>query len=49
MDENDENDLLDPDIVALLQDPSLWQQSSDGLEDRIAADIAEERRVVVPM
>jgi hypothetical protein len=49
MDENDENDLLDPDIVALLRDPSLWQEPSAGLEDRIVADIAEERRVVVPI
>ena len=49
MDENDENDLLDPDIVALLRDPSLWQEPSAELEDRIVADIAEERRVVVPI
>ena len=49
MDENEENDLLDPDIVALLDDPSLWQEPSDGLEDRIVADIGEERRVVVPI
>jgi Anti-sigma-K factor rskA len=49
MDENEENDLLDPEIVALLRDPSLWQEPSDGLEDRIVADIAEERRVVVPI
>src|SRR4249919_351809 len=49
MDENEENDLLDPEIVALLRDPSLWQEPSDGLEDRIVADIADERRVVVPI
>ena len=49
MDENDENDVLDPDIVALLQDPSLWQDPSDGLEDRIVANIGDERRVVVPI
>jgi len=49
MDENDENDLLDADIVALLQDQSLWQDPSDGLEDRVVAGISEERRVVVPI
>jgi hypothetical protein len=49
MDESDENDLLDADIVALLRDPSLWQEPSAGLEDRIASDIAEERQVVVPI
>jgi Anti-sigma-K factor rskA len=49
MDESDDNDLLDPDIVALLRDPSLWQEPGAGLEDRIASDIAEERRVVVPI
>ena len=49
MDENEENDVLDPDIVALLNDPTLWQEPSDGLEDRIVTDIAQERRVVVPI
>ncbi len=49
MDENEENDVLDPDIVALLDDPTLWQEPSNGLEDRIVTDIAQERRVVVPI
>jgi Anti-sigma-K factor rskA len=49
MDENDENDLLDADIVALLDDPSLWQEPRAELEDRIVAGITEERRVVVPI
>lgn len=49
MDDNDENDLLDPDIVALLRDPSLWLEPSEQLEDRVAAGIAEDRRVVVPI
>jgi hypothetical protein len=49
MDDNDENDLLEPDIVALLRDPSLWQEPDAGLEDRIAAAISDERRVVVPI
>ena len=52
MDENDDNeinDLLDPDIVALLRDSSLWLEPSAQLEDRVAAGIAEERRVVVPI
>jgi hypothetical protein len=45
---DDEND-LDPEIVALLRDPNLWLEPSDQLEDRIVADIADERRVVVPI
>ena len=49
MDDNEENDLLEPDILALLRDPSLWQEPSAQLEDRVAAGIAEERRVVVPI
>ena len=49
MDENDDNDLLDPDIVALLGDSSLWLEPSEQLEDRVVAGIAEERRVVVPI
>jgi Anti-sigma-K factor rskA len=49
MDENEENDLLDADIVALLSDPSLWQEPSESLEDRIVAGIVDERRVVVPI
>ena len=49
MDDNEENDLLEPDIVALLRDPSLWQEPSAQLEDRIVAGITEERRVVVPI
>jgi hypothetical protein len=48
-DNNEENDLLDSDIVALLRDPSLWLEPSEQLEDRVAAGIAEERRVVVPI
>jgi hypothetical protein len=36
---------IHPDIVALLREPSLWQEPSDGLRI-IVADIAEERRVV---
>jgi hypothetical protein len=49
MDDNEENDLLDAEFVALLGNPSLWQEPSDGLEDRIVAEISEERRVVVPI
>jgi hypothetical protein len=49
MDDNEENDLLEPDILALLRDPSLWQEPSAQLEDRVAAGIADERRVVVPI
>ena len=49
MDDNDENDLLEPDIVALLSDPSLWQEPGNDLEDRIATAISDERRVVVPI
>ncbi len=49
MDENDDNDLLDPDIVALLGDASMWLEPSEQLEDRVVAGIAEERRVVVPI
>ena len=32
-----------------LNDPTLWQEPSDGLEDRIVTDIAQERRAVVPI
>ena len=49
MDDNDENDLLEPDIVALLRDPSLWHEPGSDLEDRVAAAISAERRVVVPI
>ena len=49
MDDNDENDLLEPDIVALLSDPSLWQEPGNDLEDRIATAISDERLVVVPI
>ena len=49
MDDNDENDLLEPDIVALLGDPSLWHEPGSDVEDRIAAAISDERRVVVPI
>jgi subtilisin family serine protease len=49
MDDNEENDLLEPDILALLRDTSLWQEPSAKLEDRVVAAIADERRVVVPI
>jgi hypothetical protein len=49
MDDNEENDLLEPDILALLRDTSLWQEPSAGLENRVVAGIADERRVVVPI
>ena len=49
MDDNEENDLLEPDILALLRDTSLWQEPSAQLEDRVVAGIADERRVVVPI
>lgn len=49
MDDNEENDLLEPDILALLRDTSMWQEPSADLEDRVAAGIADERRVVVPI
>ena len=49
MDDNDENDLLEPDIVALLRDPSLWQEPGNGLEDRVVGAISDEQRVVVPI
>jgi hypothetical protein len=49
MDDNEENDLLEPDILALLRDTSLWQEPSADLEDRVVAGIADERRVVVPI
>ena len=48
MDDEDPDGRLDPEIVALLRDPSLWEQPSAHLEDRVAAGIADERRVVVP-
>jgi hypothetical protein len=49
MDDEKENDLLEPDILALLRDTSLWQEPSADLEDRVVAGIADERRVVVPI
>lgn len=49
MDDNDENDLLEPDIIALLRDPSLWQEPGAGLEDRIVSAISDEQQVVVPI
>ena len=49
MDDDEENDLLEPDILALLRDTSLWQEPSAELEDRVVAGIADERRVVVPI
>jgi hypothetical protein len=48
MDDN-EDEVLDPDIRLLLGDPSMWLEPSDQLENRVAAGIAEERRVVVPI
>lgn len=49
MDDNDDNDVLDPEIAALLADPSLWLEPGQPLEDRVVAGITEERRVVVPI
>jgi hypothetical protein len=49
VDSNEDGAFLEPDIVALLHDPSLWEEPSAQLEDRVAAGIAEDRRVVVPM
>jgi hypothetical protein len=49
MDDNEENDLLEPDILALLRDTSLWQEPSAELEERVVAGITDERRVVVPI
>jgi Anti-sigma-K factor rskA len=49
MNDDDENGMLDTEIAALLGDPSLWQEPSDQLEDRVVAGIVEERRVVVPI
>jgi Anti-sigma-K factor rskA len=49
MNENEENDLLEPDILALLGDPTLWQEPSDQLESRVVAGIADERSVVIPI
>lgn len=49
MDDSDENGMLDTEIAALLGDPSLWQEPSDQLEDRVVAGIVEEQRVVVPI
>jgi Anti-sigma-K factor rskA len=49
MDENDDEEVLDPDIRLLLGDPSMWLEPSDQLESRVAAAISEERRVIVPI
>ena len=49
VDSSDDGAMLDPEIVALLSDPSLWEEPPPTLEDRVVAGIAEERRVVVPM
>ena len=49
MDDDDDNDALDAELIALLSDPTIWDEPSDSLEDRVVAGIAEERRVVVPM
>lgn len=49
MKDDDDNDALDAELIALLSDPSIWDEPSDSLEDRVVAGIAEERRVVVPM
>jgi hypothetical protein len=49
VDSNDDGAMLDPEIVALLHDPSLWEEPGAQLEDRVVSRIADERRVVVPM
>jgi hypothetical protein len=49
MSSNDETAGLDGEIAALLADPSMWVEPSADLEDRVAASIAEERRVIVPL
>src|SRR3954454_17442424 len=49
MDSDDDGAMLDPEIVALLRDQSLWDEPPAELEDRVVAGIADERRVVVPM
>jgi hypothetical protein len=49
VDDSDESGLLEPEIVALLGDPSLWDEPSGGLEDRVVGGITAERRVVVPI
>src|SRR3954452_9112652 len=49
MDSDDDGAMLDPEIVALLRDQSLWDEPSAELEDRVVSGIADERRVVVPM
>src|SRR3954453_19084670 len=49
MDSDDDGAMLDPEIVALLRDQSLWDEPSAELEDRVVSGIADERRGVVPM
>jgi hypothetical protein len=49
MEDDDNNDALDAELIALLSDTSIWDEPSDSLEDRVVASIAQERRVVVPM
>jgi hypothetical protein len=49
MDDNEDEEVLDPDIRLLLGDPSMWLEPSDQLENRVADAISEERRVVVPI
>src|SRR5476649_2640952 len=49
MDDNEDEEVLDPDIRLLLGDPSMWLEPSDQLETRVAAAISEEQRVVVPI
>src|SRR5215210_419492 len=50
MNDHENNDeMLDPEIVALLHDSALWEDPGSQLEDRVADAIAEERRVVVPI
>ena len=49
MEDDDDNDAFDAELIALLSDPTLWDEPSDILEDRVVAGIAEERRILVPM
>jgi hypothetical protein len=49
MSNDDETAGLDSEMAALLADPSMWVEPSADLEDRVAASIADERRVVVPL
>jgi hypothetical protein len=48
MDNENDDDVLDTEIAALLADSSLWAEPGDALEDRVVAGIVAERQVVVP-